>query len=240
MIENSVQMNINLFCLPFAGASAHSYHHLQQSACEGLHIIPLELPGRGARFAEPLPGRLEAMVSDCYDHIKTMLQQPYAFYGHSMGALLAYLLLQQVAAEQQPLPLHLFVSGFAGPSVAMTKARRETLQRQETVDRVQHLMGEAAAIFKTEAFRVLYEPVIRADLDALIQYEYRSAPPSPVPVTVFAGQDDTITIEESYAWGNETVWPVPVYRFKGGHQFWQQHSSSLLQLMKNHLKVASS
>ncbi len=77
---------MNMICLPFAGGNVYSYQGYEKLAPASLNVIPLELPGRGARIREKLLKNLDEMVDDVFKQAKPYLnQKPYMIYGHSMG-----------------------------------------------------------------------------------------------------------------------------------------------------------
>ena len=113
---------MNLFCFPFAGGNVCSYRGLGQSLGRVV-VTTFELPGRGRRFREPSLHDLDAMVEDLYRQVRPGLRKPYAFYGHSLGASLAYLLTRRTITEGDLPPRYLFVSGQKGPAVRIDETR---------------------------------------------------------------------------------------------------------------------
>jgi len=117
MMKTSNNPKITLYCLPFAGGHSLSYRDFQANVDENILIKPLELPGRGKRIREPLLTNLEAMADDVFQQVISDLNgQLYAIYGHSMGAILGYLLTKRLVNAGKPAPLHLFVSGRKTPA----------------------------------------------------------------------------------------------------------------------------
>src|SRR6185436_20234780 len=114
---------INLFCLPFAGGNKHCYRDYKVRLPAFLNFVPMEYPGRGARLREALRTDTGAIVDDLYDSIKDGLDEDYAFYGHSMGGLIAYLLTKKLIAAGHRPPLHLFITGTPGPASHVRRKR---------------------------------------------------------------------------------------------------------------------
>ena len=106
-----------------------------------INIIPLELPGRGKRISEPLLSDIQSMTDDLFLQIKTSIMSPYAFYGHSLGALLGYLLVKRILDEKLPPPLHLFFSGRAGPSVQDKDKDIYALPKKEFIQKLKEYDG---------------------------------------------------------------------------------------------------
>ena len=104
---------LNLLCLPYSGASAMVYSRWRRKLPQWLHLQPLELPGRGARYAEPLHTDMRELARQLALEIRGTLRTPYALFGHSLGALLACELAHALRALGCPEPVALFASGTA-------------------------------------------------------------------------------------------------------------------------------
>lgn len=81
---------VKLFCFPYAGASAQCYARWRRGLPAWLDVRPVELPGRGARFGEPLHEQLAPLVAQLVTELRADLHAPYALFGHSLGALIAF------------------------------------------------------------------------------------------------------------------------------------------------------
>jgi surfactin synthase thioesterase subunit len=172
----------NLFCFPFAGGGTLSYRGLE-ATIGSVSVSTFELPGRGRRFGEPLLVNIELMVEDLFCQIQSQLQAPYAFYGHSMGGLLAYLLARRLTDKALPPPQMLFVSGCKGP-VAISLERRHLLAQREFRAMLKKLGGCPDEILADAELMDLYEPVLRADFAAIASYRYEETPPFDLPIIV--------------------------------------------------------
>jgi surfactin synthase thioesterase subunit len=105
-----------LFCFPCAGASSSVFFSWRKLAPPWLKVEPIELPGHGARLKEPLLEDCGALTSLLTVELASLLPENYAFFGHSMGALLAYGVARQLTARKLHLPQALFVACCAAPS----------------------------------------------------------------------------------------------------------------------------
>lgn len=226
---------INLFCFPFVGGDAGAYSSLQAFAGDTLNFIPLELPGRGARYAAPLVDNIQLLADDCYRQLSQKLYTPFAFFGHSMGALLAYLLARKLVSMNLPLPVYLFASGFGGPSIAITSARRQVAVGEEWKRKLHEVMQIPLSVLNSETFWAVYEPIIRTDLLLFKKYVYEPCTPFDIPITVFIGAEDDITPAEANAWQRETTRPVTVYTFSGKHHFWKDHPGEIMSIIQQQL-----
>ncbi|HVI47931.1 MAG TPA: alpha/beta fold hydrolase [Chitinophaga sp.] len=227
---------ITLFCFPYAGADEKAYALLENLATAHLKIVTLVLPGRGERYHDSMPDNIHQLADDCFRQLKGKLQHPFAFFGHSMGALLSYLLVRKLKEEELLMPLHLFVSGCAAPAVVMTAERREMPEGKEWKRRLQETAGIPAVMLDNEIFWLVYEPVIRKDLTLFKQYNYQEQPPLDMPITVFTGKEDNVTADEAAAWQKETTGQVSVVSFSGKHHFWNEHAAEIMMIVKNNLQ----
>lgn len=226
---------INLFCLPFAGASKSSYKVFEKYVGDHVSIVPIEIPGRGYRFKEKLLFDIESLVEDIYSQIKDKLTSPYAFYGHSMGAILAYLLTRKIIKENQPQPYYLFCSGRGGPSIGC-KNIYYLLPKEEFKELMIELGGLPNEILEDEALMNFYESIIKADFQAMDTYVYKQEAPLNIPIDVMIGDNDKATYEEALTWQKESTMNVEVKVFPGRHFFIFDHKAEIMSLISSALE----
>ncbi len=116
-------MKPTIWCFPFAGASYYSYRPLFKNIENSFTIKYLELPGRGNRMNEPLLYSYDDILDDIYKQVKGEIEEPYIFFGHSMGAQLAFDTTHLLLSERNLKPLKLVVSGRGAPAVVKMKRR---------------------------------------------------------------------------------------------------------------------
>lgn len=224
-------MKVNVFCLPFAGGSQYSFREFQQYPATGFNLIPVELPGRGARYSEQLLTDLKDMAEDIYHQIKGRIDQPYAIYGHSMGSLLGYLLIKRIQAEKLALPLHLFVSGRGGPTVTYDQSTY-ALSKPEFIQKLREMGGSPDEILNSEHLMTFFEPILRADFKCAETYRYEEAAPLNVAITCMIGKSDKTTYEEALEWGEVTSKEFQAIAYEGNHFFIYQHINSILSTIE--------
>jgi medium-chain acyl-[acyl-carrier-protein] hydrolase len=209
-----------LFCLPYAGGSAAVYRHWHALAPRALQICPLELPGRGARIAEPAPSRLRPLADAIAGALAPYLDLPYALFGHSMGGLLAFEVTRTLRRRGLPLPAHLFVSAAAAPGLPRSRPAVHRGTDADVVDELRRLGGTPRELLDDEELMGLMLPTIRADFSVLETYEYRPEPPLPVPLTVFGGTDDPLVpLPRLEGWRRQTTAEARLRVLSGGHFF---------------------
>src|SRR5471030_1190282 len=110
---------IKLFCFPYAGGSSVIYENWRKKLSPSIELIPIEYAGIGSRFAEPLFENINDVVEDVFHAIKKHLNTTieYSFFGHSMGALIAYELSHKLTQLKYTAPVHIFFSGKLAPHI---------------------------------------------------------------------------------------------------------------------------
>lgn len=226
-----------VYSFPFAAGSRYSYQRFAEDAPDWMVWQPLEYPGRGRRLFEPPMTSLRAIVDDFKRYFDRQLQTPYAFYGHSMGTLVAYLLTVDFLHEGRPMPQHLFLSGRGGACIPERQRNALGMTRAEIVQEIRDMDGDLAALERNPKLFDLYEKVVRADVAALETYEYGTTAGIrlPVPATVFIGDRDIYSPAEARRWQAEFVAPIDFHVLPGGHFFIFDHIPFMLDTMKKSL-----
>ncbi|MFT7032463.1 MAG: surfactin synthase thioesterase subunit [Cyclobacteriaceae bacterium] len=221
---------IKCFCFPFAGGSKYSYSKFIQLAQPELEIVPIELPGHGSLVKEKLLTNIDSIVEFLFEKISGQITSNYIFYGHSMGSLVAYLLARRLIDEGYPKPMHLYVSGCSGPSMLKREIKRYTLPKETFLMRVKELGGIPEDI--DEELLNFFEPIIRADFQAIETYQHEERKPIDVPITVSIGKNENVTLELAQTWDKETINDVKVFEYPGNHFFIFENAEDIIAEMK--------
>ncbi|MFF4591167.1 ACP S-malonyltransferase [Streptomyces sp. NPDC001388] len=223
-----------LFYVAYAGGDERAYAGLAEH-CPGIDVVALERPGRGRRTSEPLLREPAAIVDDLLAQLRDRLDGPYALYGHSLGARLAFLLCHRLRAEGLPEPAHLFVSGESGPAIPSRERDTWRLPTEDFWQRLKQLGGIPSELWDHADLMVFYERVLRADFAALGAYEHTDQPPLDLPVTAMYGEDEWFTRADIDAWQRETTRPLTVHRFPGDHFFIREQWPALGRIVTSRL-----
>jgi surfactin synthase thioesterase subunit len=232
-------MKINLFCFPFAGGSKYSYAPYIKYAPPNVKVIAINYPGRGGRFQEKLSVDLDAIVDDAYRQIKGNLHNTYAFYGHSMGTVVAYLLTKRIVKDGLRVPIHLFVTGRAAPSIIDRDAPMHRLPKDEFLVKLKELGGSPDEVLNDGELMNFFEPILRADFEALENYHYADTEPFDIPITVMTGLEEEITLDDARSWAKETTLSVDVRQFPGKHFFIFDHPKEIMKIIGQKLLVTN-
>jgi surfactin synthase thioesterase subunit len=226
---------MTLFCLPFAGGSNHSYRELTSAINHDLHIEVISLPGRGNRIMEPLLRDMTEIVDDVYRVLKSKLQTPYAIYGHSMGTLVGYLVTRKILQAGLPAPLHLFFSGRGGPSVKYDEPLTQHLTKAEFITKLKQLGGSPDEILNDASLMDFFEPILRADFQAVENFSFEVTDPFHIPISVMIGTEEKTTREHAQAWQEVSHLPINLFEFTGKHFFIFDHKIEIMNYVNDKL-----
>jgi surfactin synthase thioesterase subunit len=227
---------MNLFCIPFAGGSSYSYRGLSLELHSSIEITTLELPGRGRRFPERPLTDAHALVDDLYRQVTAKLHEPYAFYGHSLGSLLAFLLTRRIMSEGQRKPSYLFLSGCEAPSTIPRK-KRHLLPQHEFRQVVREFGGCSPDVLNNEELMAIFEPILRADFKAYETYIHESLMRLDMPIVVMIGDEEDLAMEDVRKWQAETSSTLSIHRFPGDHFFIYGHWKRIGSLISAAISV---
>lgn len=227
---------INIFLLPFAGGNKYSYDAFKLLFPEQFKLIPLDFPGHGSRIREPLLSDLDLIASDIFVTVKREMTKPYVIYGHSMGAMVAYLLSHKVIENQGRPPLHLFVSGCHAPG-HRKETKIHTLGSAEFVAEIKSLGGVPDEIINDEKVFTFFEPILRNDFKAVETFQLSPRRALSVPITLFLGTDDAISIDDGLKWEGMTNEKFDLIMMNGNHFFIYEQPNLIADVIIKKLAV---
>ncbi len=206
-----------LYCLPHAGSGAAFFHSLAPLLPQSIEMMAVQLPGREARLAEPPHRRMASLVDALVDGIRESLVLPYAIFGHSMGALVAFELNRALRRRGLPLPRAMIVSGRRPPTVPDTEPPLHVLPDDTFVDALVRRYDAIPEVIRNEpGLMALFVPVLKADFEIIETYVYQDEPPLPCPVALYGGRDDPQT-RQMDGWASLFGGPSRFRQFDGGH-----------------------
>jgi medium-chain acyl-[acyl-carrier-protein] hydrolase len=232
---------VRLICLPFAGGSANSYWEWPTWLPEHVEVVPIQLPGRGNRFDEPAIDSAGLLVNRLLAGLMSYLDRPFALFGHSMGALVAFEITTRLRVMGLE-PVHFFASGCKAPHLPSDRSRdRRHLPDREFIAAVSEMNGVPHEVLENADLMELVLPALRSDFKLVETYQYRSQPPLRCPISAFGGlQDNEVTQDEIEAWSCHTVGSFQVHMLPGDHFFVNSSRVGLLRLIAQQLVPTSS
>jgi medium-chain acyl-[acyl-carrier-protein] hydrolase len=194
-----------------------------------IDVCPVDLPGRGRRFREPLHTRLPALLQELVDELQPHVDLRFALFGHSMGAMIAYELACRLARDGA-VPLCLFVSGRRAPQFPRTEPPIHTLSDGALLAKVRAMDGIPPAIGQNHEMLDLALPILRADFALSESYQYVDGPPLTCPIFALSGTSDVeVSREGLLGWRDRTRSIFRPRFFPGGHFFLQHDQAAVVR-----------
>lgn len=227
---------LRLFCFSYAGGGASVYRTWQQDLPPEIEVCPVQLPGREGRLKEERFRRLEPLIAALTPALVPYLDLPFAFFGHSLGAIVAYEVAQKLRAEHGQGPLCLLVSARRAPHVPPDDEPMYDLPSEEFRERLNEFEGTPAEVLAHPELMELLEPMLRADFEVNDTYEAGDHAPLDCPVTAFGGlEDQDVSREMIEAWRETTTGAFRLRMFPGGHFYLHDGRSALIAAVAQEL-----
>lgn len=229
------EASVRLFCFPFAGGGASAYRAWAPLFPPEVEVCGIQLPGREERFREPLLRHHQTLVAHACGGLQRLLDRPFAFFGHSMGAMVAFECARRLRRHGHA-PMELFVSACHAPQLPLPRKPIHDLPDDELLREVGRFGGTPAQVLENEELMDLIKPILRADLALHETHAYVEEPPLETPITALAGADDPVVGPAHVRpWSAQTVGPFAMKEFAGGHFFIHQHAKSVAHLVASRL-----
>ena len=226
---------LTLFSLPCAGASAVMYLRWRRKLPSWVRVQPIELPGRGGRLHEAPEKTFDMLAARLCDELEMNLPQRYAFFGHSMGALLAYRITHHLLARMRPLPIALLVSACAAPSRQDWKRYADKDSDISLIADLRKQAGTPEGVFQSPELLSMTLGLLGADYRICASFCHEELSPLPIPIHVFGGRADEIHISRLKAWQLESTGNFSMDWFDGGHFFLRHHEEAFLSILAQRL-----
>ncbi len=220
---------LRLFCLPYAGGGAGIFHAWSKELPAWIEVVPVLLPGRDRRLREAPVRNAREQAAALADGLAPHLEPPFALFGHSMGALLAYELTRELVRLGRPTPTHLFAAGFRAPHLADPNPPLHALDEALFLRAVAGLDGTPSEVLADVELVRLFLPTLRADLELVESYVWSPGVACPCPITVFGARGDPLVSKrELCAWSELTAGESRTHVVEGGHFFLEPARAEIL------------
>jgi medium-chain acyl-[acyl-carrier-protein] hydrolase len=224
--------SMRLVCFPYAGASAslfRSWHHFLP---QNIEVYGIQLPGRRNRISEPPFTSMPSLVAELGMHLLPLLDRPFAFFGHSVGALVAFEMARWLRRRRASIPQFLFVSGRRAPQVRDTGPILQELNDNDFLTGICRLNGLHEDILANPEALQLVLPALRADSELCETYNYVSEAPLPCSIVGCCGADDAEeTVLCMDEWYLQTTRDFSLHVLPGDHFFIHSSEGRLLELL---------
>lgn len=232
---------MKIFCFPYAGGSASIYHTWNKTLQNpNVEFVLVELAGHGKRIFDPLYEDVNSMVEDVYTMIADQLDGPFAFFGHSMGSMVAYELYQLLRIRGQSLPSHVFFSGRAAPNGNREgKKMFSRMNDEEFKNEVLELGGTPKEFFSNPELMEIFLPVLRNDFRLSEESPIHPNPnPLACAISVFIGTEEGLTEKECTDWEKHTSSQCNLHYIEGDHFFLHPKQEEVIQHIENAISGA--
>ncbi len=236
--KRNPKASLRLFCFPYAGGTAMVYRSWAQKLPAIVEVVAVQLPGRGSRTLEQPLSKPAELVEQLGSALAGSLNEPFAFFGHSMGALLAFELARLLRREGRALPRQLFISGRSAPQLSPVRGPLYNLSTDELLQELKQLEGTPREVLDHPELMELMLPILRADFSICDTYEYTEEAPLACPISAFGGfQDVDVPRENLEAWREQTSSSFTLRMLPGNHFFLHSNETLLLNLLAIQLRL---
>ncbi|WP_345640198.1 thioesterase II family protein [Streptomyces tremellae] len=221
-----------LFLFHHAGGSHLLYRGWESDFPPDWELCLLDAPGRGRLLGEPLIATSAGLVDFFLKELEQWTDRPFAFFGHSMGALIAYELTCRLVAEERPAPLWAGLSSCGAPRAprAGSGPRRHEFTDVKLREWLRAAGGTPDAVLDQPGMWRAFGPVFRNDF-ALVD-TWRPALPAlrlPVALSAFGGADDAVVGHDRLlAWDRYSRRFHGPHMYRGGHFYLRDHHRSVI------------
>lgn len=233
---------VRLVCFPHAGGSASYFHPLSGALTPHVEVRAVQYPGRQDRRSEKCIDNVAELADAVFADIHRQITPPFAFFGHSMGAVVAFEVALRCARAGLPGPARLLVSGRRAPS--SRPAPIDLGSDAAVIAQLRRLGGTAELLMREPELLAAIVHVTRVDYQAVQRYV--AAPGSVltgVPITALVGDRDPVTdVNDVPAWGEHTTGPFDLHVLPGEHFFLESRRTEVIAILKEALtpgRVAS-
>lgn len=228
---------IKLICFPYAGGSAQVFLEWKKNLHSHIELVPIELSGRGKRFSEPLISSFGKLIEDIYPKIIDEIgNEPYCFFGHSMGSYIIFELLRELKRENRCMPICCFFSGKNPPHFQKSEYLH-TLEDEKLLTEIVNLGGTPVEILDNKELADIFLPILRSDLKAVELYKA----PNNIEMMncafiIFYSKGDPFTSEELIReWSIYTTKSCEFYEYNGGHFYIHEHKDKVIDQINSML-----
>jgi medium-chain acyl-[acyl-carrier-protein] hydrolase len=225
-------VSLRVFCFHYAGGNASAFREWYKDMPEEIEIVAVQLPGREKRFTEPLLSSSNVIIDCLSKDIVSLLDKPYVVYGHSVGALLAFELVQSLRDSNCRLPNFIVVSSSPAPQLKFNRNAISNLPDNEFLERLKAYNGLPDSLTNNNELLSVFMPMLRADLTVFETYTYREQPPLKCPIIALGGiYDPIVSKHDLAAWYNQTTSLFTLNFFEGDHFFIKNKNNNFLTFL---------
>jgi medium-chain acyl-[acyl-carrier-protein] hydrolase len=210
-----------LVCFPFGGGNSSTFRPWSRYLPADVQLLGVDLPGRGARFGEAMFTRVDDVIDALLAQRNYLARQGrLIFFGHSLGALLAFELACALERSGAPAPVHLIASGRGAPHLPRLDPPVHGLPNAQFIEQVKRFQGLPDEVLQHEELLELFLPILRADFALSESYRCTARARLSCDLTALGGtRDPMVGVDTLAPWGKHTRGQFQLHTFDGGHFF---------------------
>ncbi len=222
---------LRLFCFPHAGGGATAFRDWASRLPPPILVVPMRPP-------RTKPRGMAELVAALGEALDAYLDEPFAFFGHSMGAVVAFELARLIRRQHRPLPRILVASGARAPQFRRGHVPPPEPADAEFIDALRRLEGTPPEVLDNPTLLELILPALREDAAIYRNYVYAEEPPLDFPVRAYGGaKDPNVHREHLEGWKEQTTASFALRVFPGGHFYLQTYRQEFLAALARDLTV---
>ncbi len=230
--------SMRLFCFPFSGGGASIFRSWSDAMGENIEVRAVQLPGRESRFMEQRETDLSLLVSNIVDALQDYLDKPFAVFGYSLGALLAFEVSRELRRRNLAMPAHVFVAALGAPQTPPVHPPIAGLDDENFLQQIEYYYQPQGEAWENLELREFLLPVLRDDIALSENYVYTDEEPISSPIDAFAGDLDLGAPPDLVqCWSDQTTDKMTYQSFPGSHFFIDTALSAIQQSVLKSLEL---
>ena len=222
-----------IFCLPFAGGGATAFRDWGKLLGATIEVCPIQLPGREGRFNELAFEEAQSLAQVLARQLQPFTNKPFAIYGHSMGALVAFELTRVLQASGFAMPRALILGAHRAAHLPRIRETLYNLDDKTFIQKSQRFGGFPDEVLANDELLQLLIPTLKADFTLCDTYIYAEQDPLNCPIHVFSGANDPDTPYEAMeAWRQHSSVSTKIHVFQAGHFFIRSDRERVIDTLK--------
>ncbi|MER9714544.1 alpha/beta fold hydrolase [Mesorhizobium sp. M0174] len=219
VVKSSPEPSYRIIFFPHGGGSVQSFRTWSEYLPEDIELICIDLPGRGKRSAEASIRSMDVLVPMVTEALRDYSDRPFIFFGHSVGALVAYEIARFLEKAGRPSPFHVVVSAHPSADVPADEPPLYSYADDKLTDVIRSLgLVPKEALANDELLHNFILPPMRADFELAETYDRNLPTPLDVAITAMGGaQDETINTNDLDKWRQLTTSRFARIMFEGDH-----------------------
>lgn len=230
-IASTEKNSLRLFCIPYAGGGASVFRKWKEFLAPNIELFAIQLPGRESRYSEPPIQDIDFLVKEIANSIMNLGSGPFAIYGHSLGASLAFELTLELE-KNGFYPKYLFVSGRQSPGLVSLRSPIGHLPDDQFLNELAQYKSTPPEILQNHEFIKMLLPMLKADFSIAERYSHQPNKKVLADLIAIGSNKDIWLLPNSLeGWNNYTTGRFSTKWFDGGHLYLNENTQLLVEFL---------